>query len=131
METDTSDLYELPLNVLRQVYDHINTNPEIAKSILASVFINNLKCTDAAEVVRLAAFKQDLSDVIYTKKPMSHVLFKFLQGFMSLVEIHVAPALVLKENEVKASPSPPAVPSPAPAIDKTARRKRTIRRVEE
>lgn len=127
---------DMPKDLLKRILDYTYSNFNIAMSVIEGVFGQSFQWNGGTASSKLAEVRKALGDYLDGYQRLSSDASKFIKGFVDLVEIPPPVPVDAKPKptvkaEVETTKAPPSVPLPAPpkvTVDKTARKKRTIRR---
>lgn len=138
---------DMPKELLKRIVEYTYSNQGIALSVIESVFAQALQWNGGTATETLKTIRDSIMTFLDGYGRMSADATKFIKGFVDLVEIPPPPTAatvaanmqkgMLANGEVKPSPTPPAGPPPAPVktppavTDKTARKKRSIRNIQD
>jgi hypothetical protein len=129
---------DMPKEFLKRILDYTYSNQGIALSVIESTFAQALMWNGGTATDMLKTIRESIGNYLDGYNRMSADATKFVKGFVDLVEIPPPPVPGAKvASEVKPSPTPPPGPPPAPVktppavTDKTARKKRSIRNIQD
>lgn len=133
---------DMPKELLKRILDYTYSNQGIALSVIDSTFSQALLWNGGTGLDMLKTIRGAIGNFLDGYNRLSADATKFIKGFVDLVEIpppktvaENMKASMLPNGEVRPSPAPvnapPPIKAPPTVTDKTARKKRTIRRIQD
>lgn len=120
-----------PMALLKTVLDATYANAPFAVNVINATFGNNLEWEMFGDTAtaKLGAIRKSLGNYIDSGRQtaLSADAFKFVKAFLETSDMEFD----MPEVPAAVVPSVVPPPSPPPATDKTARKKRTIRRIQD